>query len=104
MNGYGRRCCVVAVAARAVIVVVGAGLLLETVHNLKAVDAGFDRSRLLTFSITLPPRTSDLLGRVRTYQRLLEGLRDVPGVGMATGMTGRCVTALPYGGVMQATS
>ena len=83
-----RRVFVVAETALAVIVVVGAGLLLQTVHNLKAVDAGFDRSRLLTFSITLPPRTSDLLGRVRAYQRLLEGLRDVPGVGMATGMTG----------------
>ncbi len=50
-----RRVFVVAETALAVIVVVGAGLLLQTVHNLKAVDAGFDRSRLLTFSITLPP-------------------------------------------------
>jgi FtsX-like permease family len=83
-----RRVFVIAETALAVIVVVGAGLLLETVHNLRSVDAGFDRSRLLTFSITLPPCTSDILGRVRAYQRFLEGLRDVPGVGMATGMTG----------------
>jgi predicted permease len=84
---HARRVFVVAETALAVIVVVGAGLLLRTVHNLRAVDAGFDRSRLLTFSITLPPLTSDLR-RVRAYQRLLEGLRDVPGVRMATGMTG----------------
>ena len=82
-----RRALVMAETALAVIVVVGAGLLLRTVHNLTAADAGFDRSRLVTFSITLPPASSDLLGRARTYQRLLEQLRAVPGVRMATAMT-----------------
>ena len=67
-----RRSLVIAETALAVVVVAGAGLLLRTVRNLTAVDAGFDRSRLVTFSITLPPASSDLLGRVRTYQRLLE--------------------------------
>ena len=82
-----RRALVMAETALAVIVVIGAGLLLRTVHNLTAADAGFDRSRLVTFSITLPPASSDLLGRARTYQRLLEQLRAVPGVRMATAMT-----------------
>ena len=76
-----RRALVMAETALAVIVVVGAGLLLRTVHNLTAVDAGFDRSRLVTFSITLPRgRASTSSSRVRTYQRLLEQLRAVPGV------------------------
>ena len=83
-----RRSLVVAETSLAVIVVVGAGLLLRTVHNLTAVDAGFDRSRLATFSITLPPASFDLLGRVRLYQRLLEQMRAVPGVRAATAMTG----------------
>jgi putative ABC transport system permease protein len=83
-----RRALVIAETALAVIVVVGAGLLLRTVHNLTAVDAGFDRSRLMTFSITLPPTAYDIIGRVRTYQRILDLLRDVPGVRMATAMTG----------------
>jgi predicted permease len=73
--------------ALAVIVVVGAGLLLRTVHNLTAVDAGFDRSRLVTFSITLPRASFGLLGRVRAYQRLLDQLRALPGVGGASAMT-----------------
>ena len=34
--------------------VIGAGLLVRTVYNLTNVDAGFDRSRLVTFSMTLP--------------------------------------------------
>ena len=83
-----RRGFVIAETALAVIVAVGAGLLLRTVHNLKAVDAGFDRSRLFTFSITLPPDAYRLPGRVRAYQRLLERLSDVPGVRRASGMTG----------------
>src|SRR5579871_848066 len=83
---HARRVFVIAETALAVIVVVGAGLLLRTVHNLKAVDAGFDRSRLVTFSISLPPATG-LLDRVHAYQRLLNGLRGVPGVQLARGMT-----------------
>jgi predicted permease len=71
----------------AVIVVVGAGLLLRTVHNLTAVDAGFDRSHLVTFSITLPRAGFTTLPRVRAYQSLLEQLRAVPGVRAASAMT-----------------
>ena len=82
-----RSALVIAETALAVIVVVGAGLLLRTVDNLNAVDGGFDRSHLVTFSVTLPPAASGLLGRVRVYQRLVEHLRDMAGVRGATGMT-----------------
>ena len=82
------RALVMAETALAVIVVVGAGLLLRTVQNLAAVDVGLDRSRMVTFSITLPQSSFDIMGRVRAYQRTLEQLRAVPGVQMATAMTG----------------
>jgi putative ABC transport system permease protein len=82
-----RRALVTAETALAVIVVVGAGLLLRTVHNLTTVDAGFDRTRLVTFSITLPRASFDIMGRVRAYQRLVEQLREVPGVRGASAMT-----------------
>ena len=49
---------------------------------------GLNRSRLVTFSITLPEASSNLLGRARAYQRLLDDLRAVPGVRAATAMTG----------------
>ncbi len=69
-----RRGLVVAEVALAVMLVIGAGLLLRTVYNLANVDAGFDRSRLVTFSMTLPavnyPEPS---ARAQLYQRLLEG-------------------------------
>jgi predicted permease len=83
-----RRALVIAETALAVIVVAGAGLLVRTVQNLTAVDAGFDRSRMVTFSITLPQSSFDIMGRVRAYQRILEQVRAVPGVRMATAMTG----------------
>jgi len=82
-----RRTLVIAQTALAVIVVIGAGLLLRTVRNLTAADPGFDRSRLVTFSLTLPPVSFDLIGRVRGYQTILEDLRHVPGVSAASAMT-----------------
>jgi predicted permease len=88
MHGQARGVLVIAETSLSVIVVVGAGLLLKTVRNLNAVDAGFDRSRLVTFSVTLPPTISDLIGQVHKYQTILERLRQMPGVASATGMTG----------------
>jgi putative ABC transport system permease protein len=82
-----RRALVMAETALAVIVVFGAGLLLRTVQNLTAVDGGFDRTHLATFSITLPRASFDNLGRVRAYQRVLDQLRGLPGIVGASAMT-----------------
>ena len=82
-----RRTLVAAEVALAVMLVIGAGLLIRTVHNLTSVDAGFDRSRLLTFSMTLAePYDPDT--RARAYQRLLDKLRVIPGVHSAAVMSG----------------
>jgi putative ABC transport system permease protein len=84
-----RRGLVMAEVAFAVILVIGAGLLLRTVYHLTTVDAGFDRSRLVTFSMTLAIRNYPQPSvRAQAYQRLLEKLRAVPGVQAATAMSG----------------
>jgi predicted permease len=84
-----RRGLVVAEVALAVMIVVGAGLLLRTVYNLTHIDAGFDRSRLVTFSMTLPPATYPRpSARVQLFQELLGKLRALPGVQAATAMSG----------------
>ncbi len=85
---FVRRALVTAEVALAVMVVVGAGLLVRTAYNLMTVDAGFDRSPLLTFSMTLPLATSEPADRAQTYRRVLDELRAVPGVQAATAMTG----------------
>jgi predicted permease len=84
---YIRRALVVVEVALAVMLVIGAGLLVRTVYNLTNVDAGFDRSRLVTFSMTLPePYDPDT--RAPAYRRLLEKLRVAPGVLGAAVMSG----------------
>ncbi|HSC28486.1 MAG TPA: ABC transporter permease [Vicinamibacterales bacterium] len=86
---YIRRGLVMAEVALAVMVVIGAGLLLRTVANLAGVDTGFDRSRLVTFSMSLPFATySQPSARAQLYQRLLDRLRALPGVQAATAMSG----------------
>ena len=74
--------------ALAVMLVISAGLLIRTVYNLTSVDAGFDRSRLVTFSMTLPMATSEPDTRAQAYQRVLERLRAAPGVQGTTVMSG----------------
>jgi putative ABC transport system permease protein len=85
---FVRRMLVTAEVALAVILVVGAGLLTRTVYNLARVDDGFERSRLATFSMSLPMATSEPDTRLRSYDRLLDTLREQPGIEAATAMTG----------------
>ena len=85
---YIRRSLVAAEVALAVMVVIGAGLLVRTVYNLTRVDAGFDPSRVVTFSITLPLASSEASSRLRTYQNILETLRATQGIQAASAMSG----------------
>jgi predicted permease len=82
-----RRALVTAEVALAVVVVIGAGLLARTVYNLARVDAGFERSRMVTFSMTLPRSGTDPGERALALQRLLDILRQLPGVQAATAMS-----------------
>jgi predicted permease len=84
-----RRGLVMAEVALAVMLVIGAGLLIRTVLNLSAVDAGFDRSRLVTFQITLP--TADYpqpAARAQLFQRLTDNLRGIAGIQGVSAMSG----------------
>lgn len=92
-----RRALVTAEVALAVMLVTAAGLLVRTVYNLTQVDAGFDRSHLVTFSMTLPRGALEGDGRAQVYLRLLETLRALPGVQAATAMSN-----LPLNRVVQA--
>ena len=75
--------------ALAVVLVIGAGLLLRSLWNLTSVDAGFRRSQLVTFGLVLPgaqyqqPQT-----RVDFFQRLTSKLSEISGVQSAAAMTG----------------
>jgi predicted permease len=84
-----RRSLVVGEVALAVALVMTSGLLLRTVWNLTTVDAGFNRSRLITFSTNLPRATygkpEQIIG---FYQRLTDTLSHVSGVQSVAAMDG----------------
>src|SRR4029453_5353409 len=66
--------------ALAVVLAGGAGLVVRTVVNLMSVDAGFERSRLVTFGVALPAATySTFDHQVEVYQRLIDLFSAMPG-------------------------
>ncbi|MDP1570961.1 MAG: ABC transporter permease [Vicinamibacterales bacterium] len=72
---------VVAETALAVVVLVGAGLLLRSFDNLRHVPTGFDPSGVLTFTVSLPSSTYATGGeRAAFLDRLREALAALPGV------------------------
>jgi predicted permease len=84
-----RRALVTAEVALAVVLVVGAGLMLRTVVNLMNVDAGFDRSQLVTFAVGLPASTYPTFEkRLRLYQRLIDRFGALPGVQRVSAVSG----------------
>jgi len=67
--------------AAALVLVVGAALLLRTLVALNHVDLGFDADRLLTATV-VPPRTQyrDAETRRELFDRLIARARAIPGV------------------------
>lgn len=73
--------------ALAVVLVLGAGLLLNSFWRLNQVDTGIDPSRSLTFQISLPEAAYESPERVaQFYEHAVERVSAIPGVA-ATGIT-----------------
>jgi putative ABC transport system permease protein len=84
-----RRALVAGEIALAVMLVVGAGLLLRSFRNLTTVDAGFEARNLTTFGIVLPQATyTDAQRRAQLYAEVVRRLEAIPGVSKAAVMTG----------------
>jgi putative ABC transport system permease protein len=67
--------------AAALVLMVGAGLMLRTVAHLRAIELGFRSSNLLTMRTTLPrSKYLDAGQRIAFYHRVLEGVSALPGV------------------------
>jgi putative ABC transport system permease protein len=80
---------VMAEVALAVVLVVGAGLLLRSFQKLMTVDPGFKREHMTTFGVVLPGAAypkGDV--RVAFFDRLMTRLRELPGVTGVAAMTG----------------
>jgi len=84
-----RRLLVVAEVALAVVLVVGAGLMLKSVAALQEVDPGFDADRMLTFQVFLSAgRYPDAEASGAFTRDLIQRLEALPGVESAAAMTG----------------
>jgi predicted permease len=80
---------VMAEVALAVVLVVGAGLLLRSFQKLMTVDAGFNREHLTTFGVVLSGATYQKgADRVAFFNRLLGRFREMPGVTGVAAMSG----------------
>ena len=75
--------------ALAVVLVIGAGLLLRSLWNLTTADAGFKRNQLVTFGLVLPAaQYQEPQSRVDFFQRLTGQLSAISGVQSAAVMSG----------------
>lgn len=74
-----RQLLVVAEVALAVVLLVGSGLMLRTIHHLSAVDPGFAADGLLTATVSFG-RASDPARAAALVDHVLDELRGLPGV------------------------
>ena len=84
---------VVAEVALAMILLIGASLMVRAYINVSSVDPGFDPEDLLTFRVSLPETEytePEIQGRF--FEELVEGVRGLPGVADAA-----ATTLLPVG-------
>jgi putative ABC transport system permease protein len=93
-RGWLRSAFVVIETALALMLLIGAGLLLRSFWHLQQVSPGFDPQNLLTMNLSLPDyRYREPQQRAAFYQQALEQIRALPGV-VSAGAT----SILPLGG------
>ncbi|HSS19141.1 MAG TPA: ABC transporter permease [Pyrinomonadaceae bacterium] len=84
---------VVAELAIALVLLVGAGLLIKTFWKLRAVEPGFNPDHLMTMRVELPEaRYKDVAIQTRFRNQVLNGVNSLPGV------QGALVSELPLSG------
>jgi putative ABC transport system permease protein len=75
-----RRVLVVTEFALAIVLLVGAGLLVRSWWNVSRVDPGFTVARVLQMQVSAPPAFDIPAQRTELFQRVLEQVQAVPGV------------------------
>ncbi len=88
-----RNSLVVCQVALALVLLVGAGLLLRSFERLQAVNVGVRPSHVLTFTVSLPSgRYDDPEQRARFYRNFIARLGAIPGVSSAAAVSRLPVT------------
>jgi putative ABC transport system permease protein len=92
-SGKTRNALVVLEVAIAVLVMIGAGLLLRSFGRLLDVDNGFQPQRILTAEFALPPAIVPVPERGPFMEKVLDKAKTLPGVQSAA-----LISDLPMGG------
>lgn len=72
---------VVAQVGLALVLLVGAGLLMKSLNRLQSVDPGFDPNNLLTMRVNLPTRKYDTDPKlINFFKQAVDQMRTIPGV------------------------
>jgi predicted permease len=66
--------------AMSLVLLVGAGLFLRTLDNLKSVDVGFDSTNLLMFNVNPGVNRYDVDRSAHVFHQVLERMSSLPGV------------------------
>lgn len=89
---------VVTQVALALVLLVGAGLLLKSLNRLQAVDPGFNAKNLLTVRVSLPARKYDTDSkRIDFFRQAIARMKTIPGVEAAGAINTLPFTGLPSG-------
>ena len=84
--------------ALALVLLVGAGLLVRSFQNLRTVDLGFDPSDVVSMQIQLPQtRYPDGTARQAFFGALEERIAAVPGVSSVGSITNLPLAAVSFG-------
>lgn len=80
-DGRVRNVLVVSEVALALMLLIGAGLLLRTLTGLRSIDPGFDARNLLTATVDIPrAKYSTPEARNGFFERVVQNVRVLPGV------------------------
>jgi putative ABC transport system permease protein len=91
---------VVCQVAMTVVLLCGAGLLMQTVLALQGANNGLDRHGVLTMEVGLPPTRYPAPRRITFYQNAVAALRTLPGVASAAAANSLPVIGGPSGGTV----
>lgn len=85
-----RKLLVVAEVSLALMLLIGVGLMVQSIVQLQRIDPGFDKHNVLTLRVRLPEKTyPDPQKRQQFFDRLLEDVQTLPGVVSASSVLAR---------------
>jgi putative ABC transport system permease protein len=91
---HGRRVLIVSEVAFALVLTVGAGLMIRSFARVSEVNPGLDPKNVVTFWVSLPAAAYTEPDRIKlTHQQIVQRLREIPGVTSAS-----AVSSLPMQG------